>query len=632
MKYRIDVLDRDKKRACELTGLTRANLFEQVNGIALLEIETVERNAWEYIRAGTGFLRLHADSSADFGTFRIIETVLKRTGERPSMTVAARHIMGGTASEIFADVVDCLNFTPQELMELVLSHSVFETGTVEPAGEIPYVRFEYETALDCLLRICSLTGGELSCDETAGEISLLNRIGADNGAVFRYGLNLSGAERQINTSRMANRIYGVGGGSPPLLLSSATDSGGTNYVEDEYSVAEYGPSGGVYHDSLLENVGNLVSCPALDGSYTGGLCEGWRAAGSPDVSRNEDAAYRLYGKYSQHVAASTDGQGVQQAVSVCPGSVYSLSATLFVVSGAVRVQVCDGSALYKRIQPVTGSGFVTVSLENWKAYSSSVTVQIIQEGAGPAAFYLDSVQVAEGVRVKPFTVGKSADKLWYDTMEQLMAQKEPDITYKIELRNIQCGKNCGGMQNSFALGDTVRVIDPVLGVDVSTRVMERDVDILRPWQVEVRLDNASRTLADVVAALREAQEKGIRRQRALLAESSKAAEAGSVRLGFKNSAFRFYSTVSVVSWNSLSWAAGTLRVGDGWYTITAGTVSGLAAWSTCYFYFDRTAPTAISYTLSGSDAEGEDRILLFAVTTTDSSELCAVHPSGVIHI
>ncbi len=331
------------------------------------------------------------------------------------------------------------------------------------------------------------------------------------------------------------------------------------------------------------------------------------------------------------MTASTAGQGVQQAVSVCPGSVYSLSATLFMVSGAVRVQICDGSALYTRIHPVTGSGFITVSLENWKAYSSSVTVQIIQDGACPAEFYLDSVQIAGGARVKPFTVGKSADKLWNDTTEQLAAQKEPEITYKIELRNVPSEKNSGKSQNAFALGDTVRVIDPVLGINVSTRVMERVVDILRPWQVEVRLDNASRTLADVVAALREAQEKGIRRQRALLAESSKAAEAGSVRLGFRNLAFRFYSTVSVVSWNSVSWTAGTLRVGDGWYTITAGTASGLAVWSTYYFYFDRTAPTMLSCTVSGSDAEGEDRILLFAVTTTDSSDLCAVHPPGVIH-
>ena len=60
--------------------------------------------------------------------------------------------------------------------------------------------------------------------------------------------------------------------------------------------------------------------------------------------------------------------------------------------------------------------------------------------------------------------------------------------------------------------------------------------------------------------------------------------------------------------------------------------SGLAAATTYYFYFDRTAPTAISYTASSDDAEGEDRIMLFAVTTTDSSEFCVVHPLGVIHV
>jgi hypothetical protein len=212
------------------------------------------------------------------------------------------------------------------------------------------------------------------------------------------------------------------------------------------------------------------------------------------------------------------------------------------------------------------------------------------------------------------------------------AHKEPEITYKIQLINrdgSETGKNGSG---EFALGDTIRVIDPTLGFDIMTRVMERELDILRPWRVQVRLDNAARTLADVVSALREAQEKGLRQQRIALAESSMAAEVGSKRLGFRNQAFRFYSTVTVLSWNGLSWAAGQLRVGDGWYTVSSGSASGLVASSTYYFYFDRTNPTTVSYTASSEDAEGEDRILLFAVTTTDSSSLCVVHPLGVIHV
>ena len=32
------------------------------------------------------------------------------------------------------------------------------------------------------------------------------------------------------------------------------------------------------------------------------------------------------------------------------------------------------------------------------------------------------------------------------------------------------------------------------------------------------------------------------------------------------------------------------------------------------------------------EAEGEDRILVFAVTTTTSPTLCKVHPLGIIHI
>ena len=632
MSYRIDILDRDKKRSAEVTGLVRAKLFERVNGIALLEIETVDSEIREHVLPGAGFLRLYDDSTWSLGTFRIFDTVMRREGERPSLTVTARHIMGDMSAEVFADTVDCLQYTPQELMALVLGYSAFGAGTVVPTTTVPYVRFEYEPVLDCLLRICSLTGGELELDESTGEISLLDRVGADNGAVFRYGLNLSGAERRISTSRMSNRVYGVGGGNPPLLLTGATDSGGMSYASDSSSVTEWGLFEGVYHDPLLEDVENLVDTPALDGAYVSGLCEDWSKMGSPTVSRNDSASYRLYGKYSQHVTASTAGQGIEQAVMVTSGTVYSLSATISVVSGEVRVQIVDGASTYKRMNAVTGSGFTTVRIENWKANNSSVSVRIIQEGATAAEFYVDSVQVAEGASTKPFTVGKSADKLWTQTVEQMVAQKEPEITYKIELVDSSVDETMQTGGGQFSLGDTINVVDPTLDFDVSTRVMEREVDILRPWRVQVRLDNAARNLADVVAALREAQEKGLRQQRTALAESSMAAEVGSQRLGFRNLAFRFYSTVTVLSWNGLSWAAGQLRIGDGWHSISAGSASGLAGSSTYYFYFDRTSPTAISYTTSSGSAEGEDRILLFAVTTTSTPTLCVVHPLGVIHV
>ncbi len=190
----------------------------------------------------------------------------------------------------------------------------------------------------------------------------------------------------------------------------------------------------------------------------------------------------------------------------------------------------------------------------------------------------------------------------------------------------------GREADKFNLGDTIKVIDPTLDLDVSTRVMEREVDILHPWRVQVRLDTPSRTLADVFAAIREAQEKGIKRQRAALAESSNAAEAGSSRLGFNNLAFRFFSTITADTWNSLSWGAGTLRVGNAYYSISSGSSTGLSASSTYYFYLSRTSSTAISYTTSITSAEGEDRILIFAVTTTTSPALCEIHPMGIIHI
>jgi len=280
---------------------------------------------------------------------------------------------------------------------------------------------------------------------------------------------------------------------------------------------------------------------------------------------------------------------------------------------------------------VTGTGFVTVRIENWKPNGSSVTVAVTQEGSGTADFFIDSVQMSESPRVQPFTVGSSADTLWDRAVEYLNARKNPEITYEIDLVDLYGDTRAGGEADKFGLGDTITVKDPTLGLDIATRVMEREVDLLRPWRVTVSLDNAARSLADILTAIREEQKRGIRLQRTSFTEHSKTAEEGSKSLGFSNSAFRFFGRITPTSWNSLTWTAGTLRAGIGYYAIAGGGASGLTESTTRHFFFDRTSPTAFGMTASPQEAEGEDRIHVFSVTTTASPDLCVIHPMGIIH-
>ncbi len=630
MRYFIEVLDDSKDKVAELTGMVTASLSEKVNGIALLTAETIDQSKWQYLNAGTGFLRLKTADGETCGTFRIVEVKKTRVKERSSISITARHIIYDTMNEIFANAINCVNYTPMELAEIVLGFSSYNTGTIEPTAIVPFIRFEYEPVINCLLRICSVTGGELSLDDENEEIDILNHIGSSNGVIFQYGLNLKGASRTVDVSSLMNRVYGVGGGEPLLLLTGATSSDGNKYASDNSSISLYGVYEGVYHDPTLEDVINIISTPALDGTYTSGLCENWTKSGSPAVSKNTDANYYLYGRASQRIQSTSDGQGIQQSASVTTGAIYSLEVNIFLISGTVRIQVDDGVSVYKRAAPVTGVGLATVHIENWKVNNSTVTVKIFQEGTGSADFYVDSVQIAEGAHALPFTIGKSADTLWNSTVEYLNAYKNPEITYEIDLVDFYGDTRARMEAEKFEIGDTIQVIDPTLDLNVSTRVMEREVDILHPWRVRVRLDNPSRTLADVLAAMREAQEKGIKRQRAVLAESSKAAETGSTRLGFSNNSFRFFSVITADSWNSLSWDSGILRVGDGYYSISSSEATGLSSSSIYYFYFDRTLPTTFGSTTSISDAEGEDRILVFAVTTTTTPDICEIHPMGII--
>lgn len=631
MNYTIDILDALKNRVAELTGVISAILYERVNAPATLTAETTDPEKWEYILPGKSFLRVRKNGEAAGRTFRVREARKGRERERICLTIEARHLLGETSEEVFAEAADCVNHTPAELMSRVLAYSSFGAGEVERTGTVPYVRFEYESVMDCLQRICTLTGGELELDEGLGTISLRNRIGADNGAVFRYGFNLITASRIVSIARLANRVYGIGGGTPLLDMRGATDGGGLPYVEDAASIAAWGLHETVCSEPTLERVVNLVNTPALDGTYTAGLCAGWTNTGAT-VSKNADPAYYLYGRASQRVRTVAAGQGIRQDAAVTPGKVYSLLANVIMASGTVRVQVEDGTAVYRRTEAVTGTGLAVVRIENWKALTSTARVRIMQEGSTAADFYVDSVQLAEGARTLPFTIGKSADTLRDRAVELLNARKDPEITYSVKLTDRSGERGMERAPLRFGLGDTVKVIDPTLDLRAGARVMEREADLLRPGRVKVRLDTPTRGLADVLTALREAREEGIRRTRAALAESSAAAETGSTRLGFSSQSFRYFGTLTAASWNSVSWSAGTLRVGDCWFSIAAGEVSGLAGNGTVYFFFDRAAPTTFGTTATSTLAESEDRILLFAVTTTVSPELCKIHTLGVVKV
>ncbi|MFA6470481.1 MAG: phage tail protein [Candidatus Latescibacterota bacterium] len=629
MRYAVDILDDSRNRVAELSGLVSARFREKINTPALITVETVECTEWEYIVPGKSFLRLRTIPDGAQSTFRVMEVKEARIRERTSLTATARHIIADAANEIFSDAADLINLTPGELAERALDYSEFGIGTVEPAGTIPFVRFEFEPVLDCLLRICSITGGEIELDEASGNINIMNQIGESNGVIFRYGVNLKGASRTVSISRLANRVYGFGGGNPPLLLDGATSSGGSKYAEDTDSQSLYGLHEAACSEPTLEDTENLVVTPAFDGVYTGGLCENWVNM-SAAVEKNTDPAYCLYGAVSQKVTGSASGQGIKQDVAVTSGKVYSLLAYVILASGSVRVEVDDGTAVYRRPNAVTGTGLAVIRIENWKALNSSVTVKIMQEGGGIAEFYVDSVQIAEGASTKPFTIGKSADTLWNRTVEYLEARKDPQITYEVDLVDLYGDIRAEREADRFGLGDEVTVTDPTIGIEITTRVMDREVDILHPWRVKVHLDSSSSTLADILDALRKSQEEGVKHTRAALAESSTAAETGSSRLGFMNQAFRFFGAVTASSWNSVSWSAGTLRVGDGYFSITSGSAAGLTGSSTFYFYFDRTSPSTFGYTTSAALAEGEDRILVFAVTTTTSPTLCVIHPLGII--
>lgn len=250
MQYVIDVLDSDGQRVAELGGLVSARLREKVNGIGSLSVESLDPRGRDVVEPGISRLRIRP-APGNAATFRVIEAAHERKRERRSLRITARHVLGDTGDELFAETAVCVNQTPAAILAQVLVYSAFSAGASAYIDPIPYVRFEYEPVHDCLMRLCGLTGGELRLDEATGEIHL-DAPSTGGGRVIRYGIDLLSALRTADTSGVANRVYGVGGGDPPLTLTGASQSGGSEYIGDAESVAMYGLRTAVYRNSSID--------------------------------------------------------------------------------------------------------------------------------------------------------------------------------------------------------------------------------------------------------------------------------------------------------------------------------------------------------------------------------------------
>lgn len=455
-----------------------------------------------------------------------------------------------------------VNVTPTTVLAKFLSYAAaYNTlGTIEPAMRLSIPDVGWETVQSGINKLLKLSGGELEI-ESDGKVSIYSQLGDDNGVRVVYGKNMNSLRNTKFYSRIANKVYGVGGGQPAATIAGArhtvasavgstitadsaklcpendawngfklkfqtgtqagvsftindcthgatqdsfvlasapsgvvagdkftiTESDGTpvKYLLSPASVALYGTIEGCCKDTGFTDAVNLVAYPAMDGTYSAGLCQGWTKVGTPTVSEETNAAYLQYGTKSQKVIGATALDGISQVVPVVSGRYYFCSAWVYVQTGSVTFQVTDGVSTWKVVKSA-GTGWQQFSIVE-KMAASTITVKL--ESAN-ATFWIDAVQVTEGVLNRSFTNNSSMTELWNKTFDQIMKTKDPQVEYSVDFVDLYKMYPVDYPMDKISLGDTVSVYDSALGISgLKARLTSVAADEFFPEKTKYTISN-----------------------------------------------------------------------------------------------------------------------------------------------
>lgn len=631
MSYQIQILDKDKKKVAVLKENISASVTEELNGPDNLTLKIADRDKWSYVTGGETFIRIFNLDDSSYKTYRVKNyREIKTTAGVLQLEIHAEHVKLDMRQEIYPFNTSFKDIPLGSLLSELYTFSDFTTGEVfGETDEIDYIEFNYDNVLYCVEKILEKLDRVVTINETKDPIEVdFKEAGAtDSGVRLQFGKNLKGISRKVNYANIKNKVYGIGGGDPPLDFFEAARSGSLKYVQDPDSIAQYGLREGVYQNTGLESINNLVAAPALNQLYTGGLCEGWTQEGSPTLSENTNTDYLIYGTKSQKIVGAADGDGISQAVTVDPGQAYSMQVSVYVEAGSVRIDCIDGTTIYSNREGTSGTGWLLIEIEDFWVVGTSVQIKIVQNGAAAATFYVDAVQLTVGAQNKDFVIGNSADLLWEETYAFLQRISQPDYNYEINLIDLYKSDPAKWEYEQFELGESVQIYDMDIGIDVTARVIKQTWDVLDPQNGKIEVSTRLSSLVDHIVQHTRLARDIAEDQRVLARRSMTIGNIFDRQAVFNTKSFTWDGTFYSTAYNGFGWSSGTLRVAGATYIIASDTKTGLDASSTYFVYFDRTDPTTLGATKVEAEAHTVDRLFMGTVfTQTVDDEGCAIFP------
>jgi hypothetical protein len=303
------------------------------------------------------------------------------------------------------------------------------------------------------------------------------------------------------------------------------------FIPTGQSESTYGIVSDKYENSEFEDFVNHLGPQGrsdFSGTYSGGICQGWAAIGSPTCTEDATAAYIVHGTKCQKVVAA-DGEGLYRefAPVVSAGEQYSVSFKIrLTLTG-----IAEGAHLHMRIKYDTDQywppgnievkeGTTTIRLFG-TTFSTPRTYAIqggniehvsgqtprfeIYADGGGATFYIDSIELVFLPYIPMpdiFVPYDSRAMLWGAGVQHARESLALNQDYNIQVLDLYELDRSGNAAYEFKAGDEVTVTHAGLNISDTVRVVQKSTpNMFKPVKCNVKIESINNGISAKVNRL-----------------------------------------------------------------------------------------------------------------------------------
>lgn len=121
------------------------------------------------------------------------------------------------------------------------------------------------------------------------------------------------------------------------------------------------------------------------------------------------------------------------------------------------------------------------------------------EDANDGIEYVENYQYSDLVRVRTYKDDRFSNPFHLKEVAEnaLETMSKPRASYTISMADLS--SRAGLEHEEFAIGSVVRIYDDELGIDLETRIMSWDYNVIEPYNTTLTLESKAKTLSDLLA-------------------------------------------------------------------------------------------------------------------------------------